>query len=182
MLDRSIPWELPCWILPETTYLSSDGFGGERLSAQARSPGSQQNEKPRQRRNNSVTRRSVKLSTKKFRMRSPVRLRVGATATAMLGNRHGHCGCDLVSPPDRCAARLVGSPWSGIYNASTIMSCAYLISIKRQNRVKYRQPLGGVQFSPARPGAMAGASLNLLLLFVLERCSSSISLPRTICG
>jgi len=180
MLARSIPWELPCWILPETTYLSSGGFGGERLSAQARSPGSQENEKPRQRRNNSVTKRSVKLSTRNCCLRSPVRLRVGAMATAMLGSRHGHCGCDSPGFRDRSAACLGALPWSGIYDASTIMSCAHLIRVKRQNRVKYKQSLRRVRFSPARPGAMARASLKLPLLFVLGRWSSSISPPRSI--
>ena len=45
-----------------------------------------------------MTRSSVKASTKRCRSGSPVRLRIGATATAMLGSRHGHCG--LCEPGD----------------------------------------------------------------------------------
>ena len=47
-MARSMPWELPCWTLPETTYLSSDGFGGEGSGVQYRSPGTQVNVEPRQ--------------------------------------------------------------------------------------------------------------------------------------
>src|SRR5215467_9796343 len=176
MLARSIPWELPCWTLPETTYLSSDGSGGERSGVKRRSPATHVNVKPRQLRKRPITRRSVKLSTRNCCCGWLVRLRNGAIATAMLGSRHGHCGCDSLGFRDRSAGCLGALPSSGIYNASTIMSRAHLIPVKRQNRVKY-SPFGGVQFNPARPGAMARASLNLPLLFVLERCSSSIS-PR----
>src|SRR6516164_2478599 len=97
MLARSIPWGPPRWTLPETTYLSSDGFGIERFEVQRRSPGSQANEKPRQRRNSSMTRWWVRSSTRICCLGSPVRLRKGATATAVLGRRHDHWGGDLVN-------------------------------------------------------------------------------------
>src|SRR5262245_63126279 len=100
MLTRSIPWRLPRWILPETTYLSSDEFGGARLGVQRGPRAIQANEKPRQRRKRSVTRRSVKPSTRHCCLVSPVRLRNGATATAMLGSRQGQRGGDSPDSPD----------------------------------------------------------------------------------
>jgi len=141
MLARSMPWELPGWTLPETTYLSSDGLGGERLGLQRRSPGTHVNVKPRQLRKRPMTRRSVKSSTRNWCSGWLVRLRNSAMATAMLGRSHGHCGCDFRGFRDRAAACLGALPMSGIYNASTIMSCTHLISIKRQNRVKYEESL-----------------------------------------
>jgi len=64
MLARSIPGEPLRWTLPETTYLSSGGFGGGRLPTQRGSRGSQANENPRQCRNRSATSRSVNPSAK----------------------------------------------------------------------------------------------------------------------
>src|ERR1700756_4148765 len=100
MLTRSIPWVLPRWMLPDITYLNSDEFGGAMLAVQYRSPAIQANEKLRQCRNRSVTRRSVKPSTRHCCPGSPVRLRNGAMAMAMLGSRQGHCGRDFPGSPD----------------------------------------------------------------------------------
>ena len=180
MLARSIPWELPCWTLPETTYLSSDGFGGERSGLQRRSPGVHVNVKPRQLRKRPMTRRSVKSSTRNCCSEWLVRFRNGAMATAMLGRSHGHCGCDFCCLRDRWGACLIALPSSGISDAFTINESAHLILVKRQSRVKYEQSLLGIQFSPARPRAMAQASLNLPLLLVLKQCSSGISPSRSI--
>src|ERR1700719_3461085 len=129
MLARSVPRELPCWILPDTTYLSSEGFGDERFGLQRRSTGSQENEKPRQWRNRSVRRRSVKPSTRHCCSGLPVRLRNGATATAMLGSRQGHCGSDFRDSSDRWVPCFDDNGWCRIFYAS-IMSRLLLISLK----------------------------------------------------
>jgi len=139
MLARSMPWELPGWTLPETTYLSSDGFGGEWSGLQRRSPGTHVNVKPRQLRKRPMTRRSVKSSTRNCCSGWLVRFRNGAMATAMLGRSHGHCGCDFRGLRDRWAACLVALPSSVISPMpSPLMSCAHLILVKRQNRRSLR--------------------------------------------
>jgi hypothetical protein len=70
-------------------------FRGGRFSAQRRSSATQAIERPRQCRNRSVTRRSVKPSTRSCLSASPVRLRNGTTPTTMSGSRHGHRGHDF---------------------------------------------------------------------------------------
>jgi len=93
MLTRSIRGRLRR-TLPVTKYLSSAGFGVAILAAQCGSSAAQASEKPRQRRNRSVTRRSVKPSTRDCCPASPVKFRNGITPTAMLGGTQGHCGND----------------------------------------------------------------------------------------
>jgi hypothetical protein len=58
-------------------------------------------------------------------------LRIGATATAVLGSRQGHCGSHFPGSPDRWVPRLGDNGWSGISDAYIVMSCfsAYLSEI-----------------------------------------------------
>lgn len=154
MLARSMPWELPGWTLPETTYLSSDGFGGERSGLQRRSPGTHVNVKPRQLRKRPMTRRSVKSSTRNCCSGWLVRLRNGAMATAMLGRSHGHCGCDFRGFRDRWAACLVALPSSGISDAFIINEwCTPYFgkaSKSRQIRAVHSVAFGSVQHGAER--------------------------------
>src|SRR6516164_7360568 len=88
MLTRNRPGLLR-WALPVTTYSKPRSASPAGLPKSRRSSAIGLSDSPRPWRNRSVTRSSVKASTRYCCSGSPVRLRSGATATPMLDNRQG---------------------------------------------------------------------------------------------
>src|SRR5262249_30811629 len=80
---------------------------------------------------------SVKSSTRRCCSGSPVRLRNGATATAVLGSRQGHCGSDFFVPPDRPAPCLDDNGWSDIRFLHCINLFSLLFARLSRIRVQY---------------------------------------------
>src|SRR5438067_12665436 len=115
-LMRSIPG-LARWALPVTKYLTSDAGPSARLAG---SLARRRSEKPRPCQVRPAARSLVNVSKRFCWAVSPVRLRNGATPTAMLDSRHGHGNTarSAFGAPNRSPSR--GDDRAGAYRGAAV--------------------------------------------------------------
>src|SRR5947209_1767522 len=120
ILMRNTPG-MPRWALPVTRYLTSDSGPSARLAG---SLARRRSEKPRPCHVGSAARSLVNVSKRFCWSVSPVRLRNGATPTAMLDSRHGHgiAARSAFGAPNRSPSRR--NDRAGAYRGATACRAA----------------------------------------------------------